>query len=381
MALRIQRVQESLEANSLRYLKILVAGPPGAGKTRSASTWPNPLYADVEGRLLSVRDRNPHTMRIRSIADLDELRAALAQDPKVREKLIGFPVDTLIVDTVDEVARVLEQERLKSEKLENLRMQDWGWFGDTLRSMLRGFRNLDMNVVFNTHLKTDSDGETGRMFEKPAIKGQVGDEIAGYVDIAVLLVARSIINPTTGEREAQRHFQVYQDSAHTWVKDHTGALPPEFPINLNDDYKRMSELVFGKPTPAPTPDAPVSSSVASVAMSTSTGQTDTSPPPAGVVVGTHPRLTDGNGKGRTMVEVPLPEPEKATESVPSPGTEPDLLDDLGKPAPKLGAERVPACADCGTPVTNPDQVDISLRRWEVPLCRQDFAARKAKGRK
>lgn len=372
MALKIQRVQDVFEQEKLRTIKILVAGPPGVGKTRSASTWPNPLYADAEGRLLSVRDRDAHRVSIKSIADLDELRAALAQTPEVRQKLIGVPVDTLIIDTVDEVARILEQERLRSEKLESLRMVDWGWYGDSLRSMLRGFRNLDLNIVFNTHLKTDSDGETGRVFEKPAIKGQVGDEIAAYVDIAVLMVSRSTIDPKTGERVAQRYFQTFQDAGHAWPKDHTGALPPEFPINLNDDYDRMAKLIFGA---KPTADAPVSSPIATATLTTSDGETTVLSPSE--PVRRQPRSADGNGKAGAVVDVP-PAAKAPAESVPTPGTEPDLLADLGEPASEPPASSVPACADCGQPVTNPDQVDISMARWNVPLCRADFAGRKTR---
>lgn len=376
MALKILRANELYEEVSTQALKILVGGHPGAGKTRSASTWPDPLYADVEGRLLSVRDRNVPAVRITAISQLDELRATLAQEPAVREKILGIPVRTVIIDTVDEVARLLEQERLKSEKLDAFRMQDWGWFGDTLRSMLRGFRNLPINVVFNVHLKSDTDGETGRMFEKPQIKGQVGDEIAGYVDVAGLLVSRSVIDPQSGARVPQRLLQLFQDSSHTWLKDHTGALPPEFPINMNDDYERMAKLIF-----KPTPDAPVSSPIASATMATSdavVSSTVTPAAPVGKRVRSTPELTDGNGRARGVVEAPLPEKavEKIPESVPSSGTEPDLLADLGASAPEQPGSTGRPCADCGDLVTNPDQLDISETFYKVPLCRTHFAARK-----
>lgn len=370
MALKIENVQEAFQQNAhKRTVKALVAGQPGAGKTRSASTWPNVLFADAEGGLLSVRDRSVHRVVIDSISKLDELRAALAQDRKVREKLFGIPVDTICLDTVDEIAKLIHVERKKAEKLEVLRVQDWGFVADTLRSMLRGFRNLDMNVVMNVHLKPESDSDTGRVWERPDVQGAVGNELAAYVDLSVLLVSQPVINVKTGEYVNERYFQTNHDAAHTWVKDRSGMLPPRFPVNLNDDYQRMADLIFGL---QPSPEAPVASPVASVVMSTS----DT--PAPGKQVRTVPELTDGNGKAKRMVEVPLPAETPPPESVPSPGTEGDLLSGLGEPAPEPAAPVVPVCAECGEPVTNPDQLDISMRRWEVPLCRQDFAKRKSR---
>lgn len=364
MALKVKNVRAHFQASKDRHIKILVAGPPGSGKTRSASTWPDPLYADVEGRLLSVRDRDVHSIDIRSIADLDELRAALAQDPKVREKILGVPVQTIVIDTVDEVARLIIKERLRAEKRDQMQMTDWGYLADSLRALLRGYRNLDMNVVMNVHVRSESDSETGRTWEKPAIQGQVGDEIAAYVDEAVLLVARPTVDPKTGERVLVRHFQTFPDAAHTWVKDHSGTLPLEFPINLNDDYKRLSARIFGaKPaaqsappeaedrTPAPEPVKPAAKVAAS------------KPKKAGL-------------------ESAPADTAPAPESVPTRGTEPDLLAELGGDAPDRSPEDeasdVTRCADCGQPVTNQDQVDISLARWQVPLCRQDFASRKSR---
>lgn len=372
MALKVQDVQEAFQRDAQhRTIKMLVAGAPGVGKTRTAASWPNVLYADAEGGLLSVRDRKVRRVEIDSVAKLDELRAALAQEPSVRAKLLGAPVDTVVLDTVDEISKMVQNERKKAEKIETLRMQDWGFVGDTLRSMLRGFRNLDLNVILNVHVKTESDGDTGRVWERPDVQGAVGNEIPAYVDLAVVMVSTSTVDPKTGEQVSERYFQTFHDSTRQWVKDRSGTLPPRFPINFVDDYRRLSELIFG---PLPTPDAPVTSPVASVSMSTSTSGS------GGGAVPTQPSMVDESGKARTTVEDPSPEPEARAESVPTAGTEPDLLDGLGEDAEEPAAAAVAVCADCGEEIPNPDQVEISLRRWEVPLCRADFAKRKTRRR-
>ena len=54
-------------------IKMLVVGEPGSGKTLTASTWPNPLYIDFEGRMLSVRDRNVKRVRVTNLKTLEEV--------------------------------------------------------------------------------------------------------------------------------------------------------------------------------------------------------------------------------------------------------------------------------------------------------------------
>lgn len=346
MPLKVQNVRETFLTEGQRTIKILVCGPPGAGKTLSASTWPHPLYADIEGRMLSVRDRDVHSVEIRRVADLEELRNDLRQKPEVREKVLGIPVETVIVDTVDELARLIIRERLIAEKQDAMKIADWGYLGDTLRSLLRGLRDLDLNVVLNVHLKSSEDSETGRIEYKPAIQGSVGDEIAGYVDEAFLLVARPTVDTKTGDRVLARHFQTYPDSQHTWVKDHSGTLPLEFPVNFADDYQRLASLIFGAP-----PERSTVQASAVLASSKTVGKN----------VPSHPRRPTADVKSAALAGEPVVQAPTPPEPVPV--------------ASGNGAGGS-VCADCDQPVTNVDQVEISTAQWGVPLCRADFAARK-----
>ncbi len=93
-------------------LRMLVAGQAGSGKTRFAATFPNPIWADCRGGLMSVADKGVKSVKIGSEADLLELRLALDALTKEREERFGFPVDTLVLDTVDEFQRILLAERL-----------------------------------------------------------------------------------------------------------------------------------------------------------------------------------------------------------------------------------------------------------------------------
>jgi hypothetical protein len=363
MPLQVTNVRDDYAVGQ-RTIKLLSVGPPGAGKTRTASTWPNVLYADIEGRLLSVRDRDVRRARILTLADMDELRAMLEQKPDVRTRIFGAPVETVVIDTVDELARLIIRERLREERQEAMRMQDWGYLGDTLRGLLRGFRNLDdLNVVFNCHLKDTRDDESGRIEKKPDIQGSVGNEIAAYVDESFLLVARPYLDPATGQRAVKRYWQTYPDAQHDWVKDHSGTLPMEFPIDFDTDYERLAKLIFGDPRPAPEPALSVESTL------------DIEPPPPAPEA-------KAPAKRKARAAAPEPPAEHAPEppaAAPKPAPEPTpetTVPETGTPNAPVEVAAGPLCAECGKVVDNVEVAELSDVRYGVVLCREHFVARR-----
>jgi hypothetical protein len=371
-------------------IKALMAGPPGSGKTRSASTWPDPLYADIEGRLLSVRDRDVNRVKIDTVAEMEELKVLLDQTPEIRRRMLGADVKTLVIDTVDELARMIIKERLRAEKIETFRMADWGWFGDQLRGILRGYRNIeDLNVLFNCHVKATEDSETGRVEKKPDIQGSVGNEIAAYVDQALLLVARPVVDPGTGQREIKRYLQCYPDSQHDWIKDHSGMLPMEFPINFEDDYERLAQYVFGTAVTAPKAEVKLTTSTADDVVDKSRSNSGK----AGGVVKRGVKAPSA----RPTVDVTIPDvidppqpdaepelpPEPALPPEPEPQPEPEPAPVLEKetvstdPEPESSAAQA-VCSVCGVVIDNPDIVEVSEIRYGVRLCRQHFSERRSK---
>jgi hypothetical protein len=230
-----------------KYIRALFLGDPGAGKTLTASTWPNPLYASAEGGLMSVADRGMAFAEITASDQLLKLRNALNQPPDVRENLLGVPVDTLVVDTIDEIQRILIRERLETTKKETLTVQDFGWLGDQMRSIIRGLRTLPLHVVCTCHLKKGDDaGDSGKIMG-PALQGQVGDEIAQYFDIVALLkgtVLTRVVGDST-KRVQVKLMQTYPDIQHPWIKDRSGKLAPEIELDFVSDYQQLFDAIYG----------------------------------------------------------------------------------------------------------------------------------------
>lgn len=384
--------------------KLLIAGAPGAGKTRIGSTFPYPFYANVEGGLMSVADRAVPYTDITSSDDLMALLQALRQPPKARESILGAPVRTVIIDTLDAFQKMLIDERKRAEKKDTMAVQDWGWLGDQLRLVVRNYRNLDLNVIFTVHLKTTEDGETGQTFVMPGLQGAMGDEIAAYVDIAGLLKASPVNRVKDGKtvRVLQRLLQTSPDSRHPWLKDRSGKLPMELEVNLVNDGTGLLKMIYGVAPLQPTEQiaAPEESQVVTPAAAAVAPAA--APPPA---AGAPPLPARGlaeppkRGPKPKPAEVPSPiaeqappipdktpevVPENPERALPTPdvelsapqanGTAPVLAvvpDDPTDPAKSM------ICSECGEVIDSEDFRDLSLVRFRAPLCRNDYQAKKA----
>lgn len=232
-----------------QFTKVLICGAPGAGKTLLSSTWPNPFYASAEGGLMSIADRGIPYTDVRTISDLLMIKTVLDSKKEVIEETLGFPVETVVIDTIDEIQRILIRERLEEIGKDTLAFPDWNFVSEQMAAIVRGFRNLPMHVIFTCHLKEVSDNETGRTFYKPQIQGGYGDQISANVDLALLLktTTKTEMIDNKAEKVTRRILQTVPDLAHEWIKDRSGKLPSEIEIDFQTDFERINDFIFGGP--------------------------------------------------------------------------------------------------------------------------------------
>lgn len=389
MALKVKRAGG---AEYGQWVKMLVVGDPGAGKTRTASTWPDVFYASAEGGLMSVADRQPAYVEITKSADLLELVHLLQQKPEVREQMLGVPVQTLVVDTIDEMARILVKERLESEKKTAMAIADWGWLGEQLRNMVRAMRNLDMHVIFNVHVKSSEDSETGRTYFKPGIQGAMGDEIAAYVDLALLLTARPVnaVENGVNVKKVVRFFQTHPDPQRPWVKDRSGKLPLEFEVNFDDDFERLIKSIY---TDTPAIAEEVESHLPQAAPVPAVTAKKAAPKKA-AAARPEPELPEAFPPSEATTvpeeaEAPADAPAESGTVEPAKPTVPEqaVPEEIVAPEEPAVAETEVAesasepwekCEGCGGQVENKAQGDLSNLRFRKFLCRSCFADAKVK---
>lgn len=359
-----------------RYTKALICGEPGSGKTLISSTWPHPFFASAEGGLMSIADRNVPYTEVRSMEDLVRIKNSLDQPSSVREEIFGFPVETVVIDTIDEVQQIMIRERVKNERIESMRLADWNWLNEQMSSLIRGFRNLDIHVVFTCHVKETSDSESGKTWVKPGLQGGITDKIAAYVDFALLLKSnlRTEVIGDEAQRVMKRELQTFPDPLHPWIKDRSGRLPQELEVNFEDDFERINQLVFGD---VQLPEHEVSELNDNVQPKEEIAEqptiTEAVPAPS---VDTPPE-PEKTPEPEPVPELPQEEavarPEEPDES--EPGKPRNSLPDGVEPK-DLGHGVNIFCTVCGNELEAEKQADLSRIRHRRILCKPCFASYK-----
>lgn len=232
------------------HLKMTIAGDPGAGKTKTASTAPSPLFASTDPRFMSIVDNALPFVSIQSTDDVFELRQMLNRPLEERTELLnGIEAKTLVFDVVNDLQRIMQRERLREQNHDVMEMEDWVWLGERLPIILDALVALPMNVIFLVHLQAKDIGDNGSGWFQPALSGQVSRHITQIVDVSGIIKATSNVGVHEHEEGAppskiKRSFITAPSDRYPYVKDHSGRLPHEFPINFKDDIPRIQELMY-----------------------------------------------------------------------------------------------------------------------------------------
>lgn len=223
-------------------IKALIMGWPGAGKTRSASYWPKPIFADCERGRMSLADRKVPVATINDSKDMDALLLVCRQEST--KPLQQRKFQTLVIDTFDAYQRKLMQQRLKEErKAEFSGGDDWGWLEAKTVSLIERLQNLDMNVVVNLHVQEKKDGDV--LVLSPLLKASIKDQITGEFDLVGYMSAEW--GTEDGERVLKRSIRWAPDPHAPMLKDRSGAFPKLTPVNFDEnDYGQLLAAITVK---------------------------------------------------------------------------------------------------------------------------------------
>lgn len=225
------------------WIKALIMGEHGVGKTPSAACWPKPIIADCERGLMSVANKGVPYAEIKSPADMDALLEHLrieGMKPPEKRKY-----QTLVIDTVDSYQRVLIQDRLRTERKESLSgWADWGYLDAKMTQLIDRMLNLPMNVVVNMHVKDDKDedGETSILVKKARLKGDIKDTI--FQDFDLIGQMESSYVAEGGERVLKRQIRWHAEPRFPKLRDRSGKLPRFTEVDFTDeDYFRIFNTI------------------------------------------------------------------------------------------------------------------------------------------
>ena len=220
------------------FVKALIMGEPGAGKTRSASFWPDVFLADCEHGRMSVADRKlPYV----EISKTDDMFAVLEE----MERQCKLPISqrrfkTLVIDTLDSFQRIVIQDRLRSERKDSFEgWKDWGFLEAKMSQFVSRLQNLRMNIVVNLHTKDTKDGgDDGPLIKGPKLKGDLRDQIAAEFDLVGYM--STSWQAIEGKRTLTRSIKWHPEPTIPMLKDRSGKLPAVTPITFStEDYTNL----------------------------------------------------------------------------------------------------------------------------------------------
>lgn len=173
------------------YVKCLIYGDPGSGKTVFAASAPKPLIIDTENSSRSILDfpdlaRHVKILKVQSFNDLNTLFWHLMNG--------DIPdVETVVIDTISELQRRnLDEIMMRAHAKDNSRSPFLPFQGDyklsteSMRKMVTMFRDLPYNLVVTAHRIEDKD-DTGRVFVRPEVTPKLAQTMKGVFDLQAFM--------------------------------------------------------------------------------------------------------------------------------------------------------------------------------------------------
>lgn len=245
MPLVIKRTgfDEFLDPTGGAFIKALIMGQHGSGKTPSAAQWPRPIIADCERGLMSVASLSVPYVSIKRAADMDALLEHLRQE--CLKPAAKRAYQTLVIDTIDSYQRVLIQERLRTERKESLSgWADWGYLDAKMTQLIERMLNLPMNIVVNMHVKDEreDEGDNSILVKKSRLKGDIKDSI--FQDFDLIGQMESSYVSEDGERVLKRQIRWHSEPKYPALRDRSGKLPRFTDVDFTEgDYQRIFDAI------------------------------------------------------------------------------------------------------------------------------------------
>lgn len=247
MALRIKTtgVEQYLPGGEAN-IKVMVIGGPGAGKTRWASYWPEPIYLNCEAGLASVADRSMPYVDIDSSEDMLDALKWLKRHPDARQ------YGTVVVDTLDSFQRKVKDEWLQANaKAEAFSGYDaWGYLDAKMQALMTRLLSLNKHVIVLVHYKdkTVSRKVGGSTIEETfftlQLQGDIKDTAFNDFDLVGWMDTYFEAEEADGaiERVQKRGITFKPSPARPFLKDRLFITPEWLPVAFDvSDYTNLFE--------------------------------------------------------------------------------------------------------------------------------------------
>jgi len=192
-----ERIGATSPDQLFKYLKALVYGEPGAGKTHLFGTitadpehFLPALLLDIDGGTSTIRTKTEVDVKpVRSIAKLKEIYKEVAAEPDYY-KCIG--VDNLSELQKLDMNEVMVEYKETANNPDNIDIyvpdqRAWGKSGERMRIIVRSLRDLPCHVFMFAHLEEREDKVTKLNRIWPSLPGKLRHEISGFFDVVGMI--------------------------------------------------------------------------------------------------------------------------------------------------------------------------------------------------
>lgn len=132
--------------------KVMILGAGGIGKTRWASFWPKPFFAQCEDGMSSTMDRNVPYVDIASSKDMLEFLSYVGREGKKPRGQWRF--ETVVIDTLDSYQRKVKDEWVQANNAAGFSgWEAWEYLEQKMQQVMTRLLNLPFNVVVLVHVK------------------------------------------------------------------------------------------------------------------------------------------------------------------------------------------------------------------------------------
>lgn len=264
------------------YVKMLVYGTIGTGKTRFASTAPNVLFGNSESGTLSISGKDIDAYHISCFLDLNDMAEFLMEHCILRDKLrrgikAGATAkqlnavrdllwqlchtddaprngaepalyDSVVIDSLTDVQKksldeiMNDAKRLEKHDPDKANLEDYGKNTTQVRRVCRFFRDLPMNVIF-VCLPADDKEDSGEPIVRPLLTPKLAEEVMGYVDVVGYLFVKKA--KVDDQMVLQRKLLVQQyDKFRAKIRVPEGVNPPM--AIVDPTFDKVYDIVIGQ---------------------------------------------------------------------------------------------------------------------------------------
>ena len=220
---------EIVKPRLVTNMNILVYGESGVGKTvlaASAAEVPEMspvLNIDFEGGQMSIAAQglDVDIVRISQWNQFQELWVQLRGGKHGYKTIIMDSLTEIFNFMMNQIMReVIEKDSDRDPDVPSVR--EWGKAGSQMRTLIRLFRDLPVNVIFTALVRQEQDEKSKRQTYWPSLAGKMSREAPGYMDFAFYMYKKDV---REGDQTVTKRLLMCAGNDQYIAKDRSNRLP------------------------------------------------------------------------------------------------------------------------------------------------------------